>query len=216
METEANRELDGRVAKSRTTRQRILETATNLFLTQGYSNTSLEEVAAQAEVTKPTVYSHFESKQGLFDAVVQECASHRLKELAPFLEPTDDPRQDLIRIGDLLLTRILDKENLRWDRLAAVESMNHPEIGEAFFNAGPAQVFKRLANYFKAQTKASRLKIDNPHDVAELFIGMVVALDVLKTQIGQAPASPAKRKRRCRQAVEVLMNTYGTAGENKQ
>ena len=203
--------VDLRIAKSTQTRTRILETATERFLIDGYSSTSLEAVAAEAKVTKPTVYSHFKSKQGLFDAVIQECAAHRLQELASFLEPSGDPRNDLVQLGDLLMSRVLGKDSVRWDRLAAAESISHPEIGEAFYKAGPGAVLKRLAEYFDLQTKAGRLKVDDSLMAAEMFCGMLLTLDVLRSQIGQPVSSIAKRKKRCRSAVDAFMNTFGAS-----
>lgn len=201
--------VDRRIAKASLTRARILKTATELFLKEGYSSTSLSRVASAAETTKPTVYSHFQSKKGLFDAVIEESAAHRLNELASFLEPSADPRTDLVQLGDLMMSRILDKDAVRWDRLAAAESIHHPEIGEAFYKAGPAAVLKRLAKYFDFQTRARRLNVDDTLMAAELFIGMLLAVDALRSVIGQPVSSPAKRKTRCRTAVDTFMKQYG-------
>lgn len=53
------------------TREKILETATRLFSAQGYGNTSLAQVAKEAEVSKALIFWHFENKDTLFRAVVQ-------------------------------------------------------------------------------------------------------------------------------------------------
>ncbi len=52
------------------THGRILEVATRLFANLGYGSTSVREVCEAARVTKPTLYYHFGSKEGLFRAVV--------------------------------------------------------------------------------------------------------------------------------------------------
>jgi AcrR family transcriptional regulator len=44
--------------------------ATALFLSRGYEGTSMDDVAALAEVSKPTVYKHFADKERLFYAIV--------------------------------------------------------------------------------------------------------------------------------------------------
>ncbi len=48
------------------TRQKILESATRLFSTQGYANTSLAQVAKEAQVSKALIFWHFTSKEDLF------------------------------------------------------------------------------------------------------------------------------------------------------
>lgn len=50
----------------------ILDAALNLFVKKGYAATRMDEVAAQAGVTKGTVYLYFESKEALFKAVIRE------------------------------------------------------------------------------------------------------------------------------------------------
>jgi AcrR family transcriptional regulator len=53
-------------------RQGILFAAGDLFATSGFEATSLEDVAAQAEVSVPTIYSFFKSKQDLLLGLVEE------------------------------------------------------------------------------------------------------------------------------------------------
>ncbi len=48
------------------TRQKILSSATKLFSTQGYANTSLAQVAKEAQVSKALIFWHFASKEDLF------------------------------------------------------------------------------------------------------------------------------------------------------
>jgi len=57
-----------REAKRR--RKQIVEAAHHLFLSQGFGATSIEEIAAKADVSAPTVYSAFGSKAGLLKRVV--------------------------------------------------------------------------------------------------------------------------------------------------
>jgi AcrR family transcriptional regulator len=49
---------------------RILDAAQRLFLERGYQSASLDEIAAMAPASKPTIYAHFGGKEALFTAVV--------------------------------------------------------------------------------------------------------------------------------------------------
>ncbi|MEN0068484.1 MAG: TetR/AcrR family transcriptional regulator [Myxococcota bacterium] len=51
-------------------RNKILEEAVRLFSRNGYGSTSVRELAEAAGITKPTLYYHFGSKEGLFEALV--------------------------------------------------------------------------------------------------------------------------------------------------
>jgi AcrR family transcriptional regulator len=57
---------------SEATRRALLDSAAELFVRQGFSHTSLDQVAADARVTKGAIYHHFPSKQALFEAVSEE------------------------------------------------------------------------------------------------------------------------------------------------
>lgn len=199
-----------RVDKVQSTRARILDAATRLFLSVGYSQTNLDTVAEEAGVTKPTVYSHFKSKKGLFDAVINRSAEQRIASMGDLLVPTDDPRQDLVRFGDFLLSNILTCEAQRWDRLAASEAMHNPEVGQAFFEAGPQRVLGLITRYLKHQKSEGMLNVPYPARAAEQLIGMFLCLDLLRTQIGHQPPSASQRKRRCREAVDVFLKAYGS------
>jgi AcrR family transcriptional regulator len=52
-------------------REKILAAAVKALARQGYDNTSMDQIAAGAKITKPVLYDHFPSKQALFLAVVQ-------------------------------------------------------------------------------------------------------------------------------------------------
>ena len=54
------------------TRRALLESAEALFAVHGFQKTSLDEVAAEARLTKGAIYHHFESKQALFEAVLEQ------------------------------------------------------------------------------------------------------------------------------------------------
>lgn len=54
-----------------TSAERIMEEATRLFAEKGYAATSVREVAEAAQVTKPTLYYHYGSKEDLFLAAVR-------------------------------------------------------------------------------------------------------------------------------------------------
>ncbi len=57
--------------EGRGVRERLLQVATDLFVAKGYASTSVREIVEAAGVTKPTLYYHFESKEGIFLALMR-------------------------------------------------------------------------------------------------------------------------------------------------
>ncbi len=87
--------LERRAAQGAATRASLLQAAGELFGSEGFADTSLDDVVARAQVTKGALYHHFGSKEGLFAAVyeqLQRDVSDRVVE--EFLLP--DPWEALV------------------------------------------------------------------------------------------------------------------------
>ena len=67
-------------------RQRLLETATELFAEKGYAGTSVREIVEKAGVSKPVLYYYFKSKDGLFYAILDWAADAQQKILNEIFE----------------------------------------------------------------------------------------------------------------------------------
>ncbi len=63
-----------RAAGVQQTRRSILTAARRHLIETGYHRLSLEDVAAEAKVTRVTIYRHFDSKLGLLDAIAEDLA----------------------------------------------------------------------------------------------------------------------------------------------
>jgi outer membrane protein len=80
-------------------RRRLLEAGLKLFANRGYAGTSVQEIIAEAAVTKPVLYYYFQSKGGLFQALVDQAMYERLllmREAAPPDKPTVEQLTDII------------------------------------------------------------------------------------------------------------------------
>ena len=64
-------------------RQTILSAGRALFLTNGYQGTSVDQIAASAEVSKQTVYKHFGDKQELLGAIVADALESTVTSFLP-------------------------------------------------------------------------------------------------------------------------------------
>lgn len=196
--------------KASTTAERIIRAATKRFLADGYDNTNLEDVAADAGVTKPTIYSHFGSKDKLLIAATEANASENASRMSSALEPSGDTEQDLMRFGNLFVERVQSKNAVCWHRLAVTQTRDYPEVGKAIFAAGPARVILALTNFIKAETQAGRLTCKHPDIAAEQFLGMMVGLNPIRNMTGQNMPTQAKQKRVCKEAVKTFMSAFGS------
>jgi len=74
-------------------RTKILETATRLFSTHGYENTSLSHVAKDASVSKALIFWHFETKENLFQAVLSRTVEPYSLNIDHDLSGLSEPQQ---------------------------------------------------------------------------------------------------------------------------
>jgi AcrR family transcriptional regulator len=73
-------------------REQLLDVGRRLFAEKGFEGTSVEEIAANAQVSKPVVYEHFGGKEGLYAVVVDREIRSLLDEINASLSTTHDPR----------------------------------------------------------------------------------------------------------------------------
>jgi AcrR family transcriptional regulator len=89
-------------------RQQLLDIGRELFGQKGYETTSIEEIAARADVSKPVVYEHFGGKEGLYAVVVDREMQLLLDRFTSALSAPGRPREMLERAALVLLEYIED------------------------------------------------------------------------------------------------------------
>jgi TetR/AcrR family transcriptional repressor of mexJK operon len=119
-------------------RQRILERARDLFLEHGYQTVSMDVIAAAAEVSNRTVYSHFESKERLLAAVLHH-EGERKRPKFPEVEITtkDEFVAGLQLFGEGLVALLTNPAIIGLGRIMISESGRHPEMSRQFYEWGP-------------------------------------------------------------------------------
>ena len=83
-------------------RERIIQTASALFYKQGYNRTGINEIIAQAEVAKASLYAHFKSKDDLCLAYLQRMQGGLLANLKKFLKGYGIGKDRVLGIFDFL------------------------------------------------------------------------------------------------------------------
>src|SRR5665213_175 len=77
------RHRSGTQTRGEDTRRRILETALEIFATEGYEGASTRQLAERADVNLPAIQYYFGSKEGLFRAVLESIIEHTERHMAP-------------------------------------------------------------------------------------------------------------------------------------
>jgi TetR/AcrR family transcriptional repressor of mexJK operon len=155
-------------------RNRILEVATDLFLTEGYGTTSIEAVAERAGVSKRTFYHRFHDKAELFAAVVHQIIERvRPPPDVPLLQGTN-LHNILRRLAGLLLRAALAPQAVALQRLVTAESLRFPNLVRAVHDEGWAQQATALiADLLARELPDARLSPELRTFAATQFLQMV-------------------------------------------
>ncbi|MBU6956432.1 TetR/AcrR family transcriptional regulator [Pseudomonas sp. CVAP len=150
-------------------REAILEAAKRLFLSNGYASTSMDAVAAEAGVSKLTVYSHFNDKETLFSSAVMAKCEEQLPTL--FFElPDGMPIENvLLNIARGFHLLINSDESVNLHRLIMTLGSQDPKLSLIFFEAGPQRMLQGMERLLTKIDQIGALSIDKPLNAAEHF-----------------------------------------------
>jgi AcrR family transcriptional regulator len=96
----------------------ILEAAGAVFAANGYHTASMEEIAERAGITKPVIYTHFGSKEGLYVAYIQAAGQELLERMRASAPADADPEQRL-RAGAVEFLTFVGERREGWQVLYA-------------------------------------------------------------------------------------------------
>src|ERR687887_209937 len=82
---------DLRIEKGRATRERLVQAGRELFGARGYEDTSISAILEAAGVTRGSLYHHFETKEALFDAVLDRVVAEIADTAARAARAAPDP-----------------------------------------------------------------------------------------------------------------------------
>ncbi|MFJ2838022.1 TetR/AcrR family transcriptional regulator [Nocardia sp. NPDC087230] len=181
-QTETAPDLVGNTAAEQA-RRRIMEAAMEVFLRDGYLGAKTDEIAKVAGSSKQTIYKHFGSKDKLFEQIVFDRLGgidQVFREAIGELASADDVETTLRMVAHRFVHLLTRPAQLRVRRLVIAEAGRFPQLGRAYFEAGPERVHAMLASCFAQLTERGLLCTGEPELAANHFTWLVVSVPVNK------------------------------------
>ena len=184
----------------------ILAGAFEIFTTEGYASASMSRIAKAAGVSKPTLYSYFQDKEGLFIALVQQLL-HKSNQMALNL-PTSDkiplsPEALLRKMATSFLSEAAsNKPFLTLMRLIIGESEQFPELAQAFVRELTKPMLERLSAYLDHHPQ---LQFSDPQIAARVFSGAMVHYLIVQEIMNGKEIMPLERDRMVDGLVDLMM-----------
>ena len=185
----------------------IIEAASEAFFNVGFAATSIEQVAADAGVSKVTIYNQFGDKRALFTAAVE----HECEKMRGYFS-IDSTREGSIRerlkeVGEGMIAFLSRPEMIQFERRIAAETEVEPAIGHAFLDAGPWRMKQAFSAFLSHANETGELKVEDTLLAAEQFAALCKGMGDLDQRFGR-DVEPEDRSRRIDGAVDVFLAAY--------
>jgi TetR/AcrR family transcriptional regulator, mexJK operon transcriptional repressor len=166
----------GRRGRSEIKRRAILDAAQELFLTAGFNLTSVDAIAARADVSKRTVYDHFGDKENILSTVVERLADGVLVTVAAALAD-ELPTGCELRDGLLAFVRRVAAEALpSTDYLQYRNLVNAATGGSRILGPDRSKPMELFIERMGQFAREGAIRTDAPHRAAEHFIALTILL----------------------------------------
>lgn len=187
--------------------QELLAAALDLFVERGYAATRLDDVAAQAGVSKGTLYLYFNNKEDLFKAVVRAHLLPVLGQAEQTIDQYEGHSSDLLR--ELILgwwERIGDTKLSGITKLMMAESGNFPEVAQFYHDEVISRGNAMFTRALERGMARGELRSIDAGQVTQVIVAPVIMLMLWKHSFGACQPEPASPLAFLNTFIDLLFN----------
>ena len=154
------------------TRQRILVTAADLFAEKGYAGTYVREIVEKAGVSKPVLYYYFQSKEGLFYAILEWATDVQQSVL-----------NEIVETSGTVLDRFVYLYRRIYEGIREYQSLYHMIIGLIYgppqgapdydFSKFQVMIFNAVKQIYAEGLTAGEVREADADEIAFLVLGLI-------------------------------------------
>jgi AcrR family transcriptional regulator len=193
-------------------REKILSVASRFFIEQGYSETTLDEIAKAARITKRTIYQHVGDKAELFRIVCKErlpLAEHLTFRLSLGQLGLKDIVTSMAR---QLLQHSLAPEAIALERTLAIESLRFPELVSKVVEDGMAALNRNIALVFAELIALGAAPEQDISRAADIFYDVVIGNRSFRMTMGHTESPPDDKE--LAQRIDMFVDGYLLRGSS--
>lgn len=194
-------------------RESIIDAAARVFCRQGFAGANIDVVAAEAGVSRQTIYNHHGDKENLFAAVVREVTERINAEvfdtLTTFPDKPVDLHAELTDFAKRMACNCMCSRDGRFLRkLLQSEGERYPELFATWREDGPDRTNAALAARFARLALAGHLDLPDPDVAARHFMALVMSELHVTLLLGGTPTEE-QLHHAADGAVETFLRAYG-------
>lgn len=195
------------VSQTSSTRQRIVQAALDLFVTQGVTNTTTRQIAESAEVNEVTLFRQFGNKHGLVLALIQE--SGAFESLTESLILSLNPSEDIYQV----LREYVNKVLLALERVPELirslvgEASQYPMENRRALGRGLAQMNESIGQYLAGVIEQEHLSTNlSSQTIARLLNVVILGYAITKFTIATEQGELWERETFIDNTVNLFLN----------
>jgi TetR/AcrR family transcriptional regulator, mexJK operon transcriptional repressor len=205
---------NGAETRIRQSKAKILDAAEAVFLQSGFLGTNMDHVAAQAGVSKQTVYAHFRSKEALFIQVVEQMTGGAARLIGEDVEDDFTGRsagEFLLQVANDQLFSVLTPPLMRLRRMVIGEVERFPDLGRSLYDGGPGRSIARVTRAIEHYRGRGQLHCADARGAATKFNWLVMGGPTnLAMMLGdRAIPSKPELEAHAAECVRIFMAAYG-------
>jgi TetR/AcrR family transcriptional regulator, mexJK operon transcriptional repressor len=199
-----------RVPRGEKRREEIATVAHQVFLKLGFTEATMQVIAASAGASKETLYRHFGSKEELFSEIVRTRAGRLFSGLGDALAD-GEPKEFLVQFGLNMLRMMSSEDSVCFYRLVIAELQRTPELGRIFLEQGPNMILELVTARIASAVETGHLICPDPELAAKLFLGGLVGNRHIHTlmQPKMEPLTEETIVHHVNEAVAMFLARYG-------
>jgi AcrR family transcriptional regulator len=189
----------------------VLDGAREVFLLAGFEGALVDDIARASGVSKATLYSYFPDKRLMFTAMAERECSRQAAEALQVIDMSAPPAQVLHQAAHRLIRIMLSDFAQRIFRVCVAEADRFPELGQAFYDSGPALGRARIMDYLEQAQTRGEMAIPDLELAADQFAELCKADLWTRAVFGiQSRFSDTEIDRVVDGAVTTFLARYGT------
>ena len=194
------------------TKERILAAALEMFSKNGYAGTNIRELSASLGLVKSGVYKHYESKEAIWNALLDEMIAYYADHFgsAEHLPPVPDSLEEFVQMTMLMVNiTVHDEKIIMTRKVLTLEQFRDDrarDLATKHFLTGLTEMFTQI---FTGMMEKGVLRKDDPKMLAFAYTAPISAL------IHLCDREPGKTEDALKQAEEFsrhFIRTYGQEG----
>ena len=170
----------------------VLDAAAAVFCRVGFTGASIDLIAAEAGVSRQTIYNHHGDKEALFVAVVREmterCNAGLFLTLTTFPDQPRDLEAEMAAFaGRLVRNCLYNRDGAALRKLIQTEGERYPGLFTAWREHGPGTAWAAIAARFAKLAHAGYLHVEDPDLAARQFLALIHADFHIPYMLGTKP-----------------------------